>query len=124
MVTLVNHTSCVKVCSIHRLIAKAFIENAFNKPQVNHVNGIKTDNRVVNLEWVTRSENAIHAVENGLMTKFNKKKIVQLTKYGIFINQFSSIKEAGKHTGIESKNISTVAKGKRNYAGGFRWKYA
>jgi hypothetical protein len=55
-----------KRISIHRLVGLTFIKNGFNKEQINHINGIKTDNRVVNLEWSTASENQLHSVKSGL----------------------------------------------------------
>ena len=53
---------------LHRVLATMFIDNTEDKPEVNHINGIKADNRLENLEWCTSSENQMHAFENGLQT--------------------------------------------------------
>lgn len=65
-ISLTDNKSVNKKHFVHRLIALHFIPNPENKPQVNHKNGVKSDNRIENLEWVTPKENVTHAHKTGL----------------------------------------------------------
>ena len=84
---------------LYCLLAQAFLPNPENKPEINHINGNKSDNRLVNLEWCSRAENAKHAGVNGLMkalkgemhpmTKLNEKQ-VRLIKHLKQIGQMTA----------------------------------
>lgn len=110
--------------SVHRLVAQAFIPNPENKPCVNHINGIKTDNRVENLEWCTYSENEKHSHTTLGKQPINKKKVNQYDLEGNFIKQYESIAEAGKSINKRYSLISTCCSGKTKTAYGYKWKFA
>lgn len=95
---------------VHRLVAKAHIPNPNNLPQVNHKNGVKTDNRVENLEWVDNTTNRAHAVKNKLHA-FGERNCSKLKENDvIFIRKHLEIpaNELAKKYGISTRTILDV----------------
>lgn len=88
-----SHNQKHKKFLVHRLVAAAFIPNPHSKPEVNHKDGDKTNNHVDNLEWVTRSENEVHAYRVGLKEQGNGVRSLG-SKYTYFaINPMTNIIE-------------------------------
>ena len=108
---------------VHRMVAMTFIENPDNKPYVNHINGIRYDNNVENLEWVTQSENIQHAVRTGLMQNGRKKAVIQYNLNGDRMATFESASEAARQTGGSQSKITMCCKRQRETANDYQWRY-
>ena len=108
-----------KTLKVHRLVCEAFHENPDNKPQVNHINEDKVDNRACNLEWCTCKQNVNHGSRNERVSK----PVGQYSLDGKLIKLWPSTMEAERQAGFNHGNISQVANGKYKQAYGCIWKY-
>ena len=105
----------VKRYLVHRLVANAFIPNSNNLEDINHINEIKTDNRLSNLEWMTHRDNI----------RYSKTKSVnQYTKDGRFVKTWDCIIEVQNQLGFGQGNICSCCQGKLKSSYGFKWFYS
>ena len=122
--------------SVHRLVAMNFIENPNNYSDVNHINEIKADNRVENLEWCTRAQNNEHGTRKERiyshpnyirrmkeLGKERRKPVKAIHIKTGEVTSYDSTLHAEAETGASNQNISRVARGIRKSANGYRFEY-
>ena len=105
---------------IHRLVATTFLPNDECLPEVNHLDGNKTNNTVDNLQWSTSSDNLYHAYDTGLKRKDGKAVVCVETG-----EIFESVKDANKAMGVTHYHITDVCNHRHNHktACGYHWEW-
>ena len=109
--------------TIHRLVAQAFISNPYNLPTVNHINEVKTDNRVTNLEWLSVADNDNYGTRNKRMADTKCQRPVEQVFLDGTTVKYKGVKDASMKTGINRRCISLCCRNVRKTAGGYKWRY-
>lgn len=120
--------SIKKIYLIHRLVYEAFNGTIPEGLQVNHINEIKADNRLENLNLMTSKENVNYGTRNERVAKKQingkrSKPVLQFTLDNILVKEYPSIRQAERETGFASTNIVKCCKGKLKQAYRHKWKY-
>lgn len=110
---------------VHRIVAELFIPNTNNHPQINHKNGIKSDNRVENIEWCSPSYNVTHSYKelNRTRIKSDVNSVLMYDSNGNLLNEFISLSSCAKILNLSKGNISQCCNNKRKTVGGYIFKY-
>lgn len=113
-----------RTLKFHRIIAQTFIPNPNNYPQVNHKNGIKDDNQVENLEWVSNSKNIQHAIENGFRGTVSIE-VAMLDKDTLEVIKVYESAQATVQDGFNRGHVGGCCRGDygRHIHKGYRWKF-
>ena len=112
-----------KHMAVHRLVAKEFIPNPQNFPQVNHKDENKENNCADNLEWCTGKYNVSYGTRRDRMAKSKLKPVFQYSVDGNLINRFDSALQAAKQFGFDRGSIADCCRGKRKTYRKYIWKY-
>lgn len=115
--------SKVRFYLVHRLVWIAFNGQISESIQVNHINEIKTDNRLENLNLMTCKENINYGSRNERVSKKLSKVVLQFTLDNILIKEYHNTMQVARENGFNQGHISDCCNGKRKTAHGFKWKY-
>lgn len=110
--------------SVHRLVARAFLGEPDPGQVINHINEIRTDNRLENLEWVTQKQNIHHSLHRHPEYRLNGAKAIIQLKNGVRVATYASAREAERLTGFCFSGISHAARGRIRSFHGFEWRFA